>query len=403
MFTPRHISPILDGFTLGEAISQHDGSRCFRATQNFSGQPFIVKIISLPASTAQLDALLMSGAFSTPAEVNAFFKDRAKDVLRNVQVLRHMATVGGYLDYDCVQVVASEDGKGYEIYMLAPLRQTLPQQLQREDLTQTDVVNLALDLCAALTVCRRSGYCYANLNPGNVFKRGSHYYIGDLGFLPLYEMGKIPLPEQYRSSYSPPELMDGSRPINDTADVYALGLILDQAYNAGALPGNDAVFGRLLLPPKYADYEMAEIILRACAPDPSIRWQGPEQIGLALMRYTQRNGMRNDPVIPPIVQQMQQASAIEPFLPEDNSIADAEDAPEMEESWDTPAFTPPVRRRTTRKKGFSLNLKAIASLFPKRRSHSRKSGPRKFSLGWIAIGLLGAILAIELALFLWLF
>ena len=382
MSAPRKISPIMDGFTLGQLLSRSSTATCYQATQNHTGQRYVVKIISLPASTQQLDALLMSGTFAGPSEVNAHFKEQARDVLRNVQVLRHLATVGGFVDYDCVQVVPSADGKGYEVYLLSPLRQTLPQQLQREDLTQGDVVNLALDLCAALTVCRRSGYCCVNLKPGNVFHHGKHYHIGDLGFLPLYEMGRIPLPEQYRSSYSPPELMDGTRPINDTADVYALGLILYQAYNGGILPGNDAVFGRLLLPPKYADYEMAEIILRACAPDPSIRWQGPEQMGLALMRYTQRNGMRNEPVVPPILRELEKKAEEEPFLPDEATAL------------------PPVRRRE-RKPAPRRKLPALK--LRKRAPKAKKQTRYRLSKAWIAIGLLGVILMLELVLMLWLF
>ncbi len=396
MSEPRHISPILDGFTLGQLLSRSSTAACYQATQNHTGLRFVVKIISLPASTQQLDSLLMSGTFAGPTEVNAHFKEQAKDVLRNVQVLRHLATVGGFVDYDCVQVVPSADGKGYEVYLLSPLRQTLPQQLQREDLTQMDVVNLALDLCAALTVCRRSGYCYTNLKPGNVFRHGAHYHIGDLGFLPLYEIGRIPLPEQYRSSYSPPELMDGSQPINDTADVYALGLILYQAYNGGALPGNDAVFGRLILPPKYADYEMAEIILRACAPDPSIRWQSPEQMGLALMRYTQRNGMRSDPVVPPIMRELMQKVEPEPFLPEEPMPRDQEE--EFTEAETAPLL--PVRRKERKA---APKWKKPTLIIRKPTSRERKPSRSKFSKGWIAIGILGGILFLELVLMLMLF
>ena len=396
MTSPRNISPILDGFTLGQMLSRSSTAVCYHATQNHTGQHFVVKIIPLPASAQQLDSLLMSGSFTSPSEVNTYFKEQAKDVLRNVQVLRHLATVGGFVDYDCVQVVPSADGKGYEVYLLSPMRQTLPQLLQREDLTHGDVVNLALDLCAALTVSRRSGYCCVNLKPGNVFHHGKHHHIGDLGFLPLYEIGRIPLPEQYRSSYSPPELMDGTNPMNDTADVYALGLILYQAFNGGILPGNDAVFGRLLLPPKYADYEMAEIILRACAPDPSIRWQGPEQMGLALMRYTQRNGMRSDPVVPSIVRELSQKSEEEPFLPEKKTPFVPETAIDEEIDWPTL----PVRRRE-RRPAPKLRMPVIKLRKPTAQKRSRSRS--KLSIGWIAIGILGVVLILELVLMLWLF
>ena len=382
MATPRNISPILDGFTLGELMSESTNARCYRAIQNYSHKSYIVKIISLPPSSVHSDALLVSGTISSPGEVNTYYKEKARDILRNVQVLRHMATIGGFIDYDCVQVVPAEDDEGYEVYFLSPFRQALPPLLQQQSMTHMDAVNLALDLCAALTVCRRSGYCYANLTPGNIFRQGSHYHIGDLGFLPLYEIGHSPLPEQYRSSYTAPELMDGTQPINDTADVYSLGLILYQIFSGGTLPGNDAVFGRLFLPPRYADYEMAEIILRACAPDPSIRWKGPEQMGRALMLYTQRNGIRNEPLAP-AVKEAATSIPTEEFLPE-KPIEEAElsDADRIEA-----AFRATPRRKNTDKARRKWSWPKINLRI------GGKQIPKKI---WLAIGFLTALLIVEL-------
>ena len=82
---PRLISPMLDGFVMGDPISNHDGVRACPAMHLETDKKYIVKIISLPASTAQLDALLMSGAFSTPVEVNAFFNAGYIDFLIDIQ------------------------------------------------------------------------------------------------------------------------------------------------------------------------------------------------------------------------------------------------------------------------------------------------------------------------------
>ena len=59
MSEPRHISPILDGFTLGQLLSRSSTAACYQATQNHTGLRFVVKIISLPASTQQLDSFLL--------------------------------------------------------------------------------------------------------------------------------------------------------------------------------------------------------------------------------------------------------------------------------------------------------------------------------------------------------
>lgn len=376
MSAPRLISPILDGFELNETISCRDGAHCLAASEQQSGKRFVVKIVSVPASGVQMDALLMTGAFSNRTDANAYFKEQARAVLNEAKTLRHMATLGGFTDFDCVQVVPSASGSGFEIYMLSPQRQSVEQLLCKEDLTHLEVVNMGLDLCAALTACRHAGYFYANLKPGNVFCNGQHYLIGDLGFMPLSSMNRLPLPEKYRSQYSPPELVGGGRMLNDTADVYALGLLLYQAYNMGKLPGENDIIGKLYAPPLYADYEMAQIILRACAPDPAIRWKDPQQMGMALTRYLQRNGMRNTPVIPPVLQELAQknASCVEEFLPEypDESV-------DMEADVNVAPSSLPVRRKS-------------AQSVRKRRPAKKKP----FGKSKLVVAVLALILLIEL-------
>ena len=59
---PKLISPLLDRFMIGEMLSCHDGVRCYPAMREDSDEKYIVKIISVPASPKQLDALLLSGA-----------------------------------------------------------------------------------------------------------------------------------------------------------------------------------------------------------------------------------------------------------------------------------------------------------------------------------------------------
>ena len=245
MIVPRLISPILDGFQLNETISRRDGVLCCAATEIASGKRFAVQILSLPASVVQMDALIMTGAFSDRSSANSYFKEQARGILNEVKTLRYMATLGGFSDFDCVQVVPGENGCGFDIYMLSPWQNSLQDELKRQDLTQLEVLNMGLDLCAALATCRHAGYYYANLKPGNVFRSGQHYRIGDLGFVPLSSVNWIAMPEMFRSNYTPPELMDGSRPMSDTADIYALGLILYQAYNGGNLPGKNDIIGKL--------------------------------------------------------------------------------------------------------------------------------------------------------------
>lgn len=346
MITPRLISPILDGFSMGLPFDQHGASLCFQATEEASGETFIVKTISVPTFTVEMDAMLVTGAFSNVDEANAYYKEQARDILKEAKNLRYLTALGGFVDFDSVQVVSSPEGKGYEVYLLSPQRTSL-QKMLKENVTQQELLRMAMDICSALSACRHAGFFYANLKPGNVFRCEQHYRIGDLGFIPLLTLHKTILPEKYRSVYTPPEMQDPDSRMNDTADIYALGMMLYEAYNGGVLPTQEDVVGQLYAPPCHADYELAEIILRACAIDPAIRWHDPEQMSLAISRYLRRNGLRNTTIIPPSCEKMQQLvpSVVEDFLPESEEIPDFSQIPE---DFPLPAvekITPPPRRR----------------------------------------------------------
>ena len=81
------ISPMLDNFVMGEPMSDHHGVRCCPAMQNDSDERYIVKIISIPASQVQADALLMTGAFHNEESALAYFKELADDVVAEAEIL----------------------------------------------------------------------------------------------------------------------------------------------------------------------------------------------------------------------------------------------------------------------------------------------------------------------------
>ncbi len=317
MSDPRRISPLLDGFLTGEAISCHNGIQCYPAIRLSTGQQYIVKIISIPASQLQLAALLLTGAYASKDDASNYFLELSRDIVKEKGLLSDLSRLEGFCEYSDCQVVAMEEGIGFEVYLLSPYRNCATEMLSDNRMTHLDAINLGLDLCTALAACRRAGYLYIDLKPSNVFYTVEHgYRIGDLGFVSMNSLSYTALPEKYLSDYTPEEVRDPMAVLNSTVDIYALGLILYQAYNGGALPEtNDDGFA----PPMYADYEMSEIILKACAAAPEDRWQDPVKLGQALVSYMQRNAINDAPIIPPALEQQTAEVPEEPveeFLPE---------------------------------------------------------------------------------------
>ena len=195
-------------------------------------------------------------------------------------------------------------------------RQSVADMFENESLTHRKIVQLCMDMCTALVACRRDGYIYVDLKPTNIFySEAQGFQIGDLGFASIASLPYSSLPQKYKSRYSAPEQLAAMSVISDTADVYALGLILYQAYNGGCLPPR--VAGQALPNPEYADYEFAEIIQKACHPDAAQRWKDPQALAQAVVSYIQRNGVSDECIIP-VVEETPICTdeEVEAFLPE---------------------------------------------------------------------------------------
>ena len=335
MSEPRYISPMLDGFSLGQAISDHHGVVCYPAMRDDSEKRYIVKKISLPASQVQVEALLLTGVYKDADAVCAYYEELAQGIAREVQTLDTLAGQRGFVPYKDHQIVPMEQGVGYEVHLISRYRMTLERYLRRNRMTHLSAVNLGIDMCAALAVCREAGWLYVDLKPENIYLfNDQEYRIGDLGFQAMDMLAYSSLPERCRSIYTAPEVPDAYSSLNATMDTYALGLILYQVYNDGALPYTNAEeqadwleklrSGESMPAPVCADADMTAIITKAIAADPADRWQTPAEMGHALISYMQRNGADDIPLVPP---------APEPEIEE----APAEEAPVMEIPAEEPA------------------------------------------------------------------
>ncbi len=300
MSEPKLISPLLDGFSMGNPVSEHNGIRCCPAIKENTDKKYIVKIISIPPTQAQMDALLLAGAYKDPADAMEYFKRMGEDLMKEAEFLKQLSRLNGFLSYENWQMAPiTRKRLGYEVYLVSSYKRTLENFVRQTPVTHLEAVNLALDLCSALSVSREAGAIYVDLKPSNIFvSEKKEYRIGDLGFVQLDALSYSSLPEKYQSVYTPPELFDPMSPVNLSADTYAVGMILYQLYNDGYLPFKDKSPEEPLPSPINADYELAEIIMKAIHPDPAQRWKHPKDLGKAIATYMQKNAVNDVPITP---------------------------------------------------------------------------------------------------------
>ena len=117
MSAPKLISPMLDNFAMGDPICDHNGVRCCPAMDNIENNKYLVKIISIPSSATQLDALLLSGAYSSAEDAMSYFKTLADDIIEEANVLQKLSQLEGFLAFDDHQLVPMDSEPGYDVYL----------------------------------------------------------------------------------------------------------------------------------------------------------------------------------------------------------------------------------------------------------------------------------------------
>lgn len=331
MSEQKQVSPLLDGFTVGNPMSDHDGVCCCPAIKENTDIKYIVKIISVPATQKQMDALLLAGAYKDAAGAMDYYKDQSEEIAAEVELLQKLSQQEGFLPYEGCQIEPITKRRlGYEVYLLSRYKRSLEKYLKRNPVTHLEAFNMSIDICGALSICRDAGFIYVDLKPSNIFmSEQKEYRIGDLGFLSLDALNYTTLPNKYRSAYTPPEFDDPMAPLNTTADTYALGMILYQLYNDSQVPSRDDILHGAVPSPLNADYELAEIIMTAIHPDPLQRWLDPAAMKQALISYMQKNAVNDTPITHHIPLEL---SADIPVSQEENSVNSVQNEEEPKES-----------------------------------------------------------------------
>lgn len=289
MSEPKLISPLLDGFAMGAPISSHHGVRCCPAMKQNSDSKYIIKIISVPTSQVQLDALLLTGVYKDPGEAMDYFMAQAEDIKKETEFLQTVSRLEGFLPYEGCQIVPMDDNQlGYHIYLLGSYKRSLDRHMRRSTMSPKDAIKLGLDMCCALAACRRAGHIYIALKPTNIYlSEDNEFRIGDLGFVSLESLKFSSLPEKFKSKYCPPEVNDPLQTLNETVDTYSLGLILLQICLGGKLPEiqDDLSF----TVPESLPENLSAVIRKALAPKVEDRWSNPAEMGKALAACIEDN------------------------------------------------------------------------------------------------------------------
>lgn len=307
----KPISPLLDGMEIVRCLADNGASRLY-LLRHAGGEAFILKQISIPESQTQVEALLITGAAANEEEAQHYYEQRVadyEDSLKALAPLRGSSNCATYLGY---QVCAREEGVGFVLYLLSERYVTLPEYLQENAMTHLRALNLGLDLCTALCELRGQDLIHRDVKPENIYLNAmGGFMLGDLGAARISQLKFCAMPDRMISAYTAPEIADAMGDFNPTVDIYSVGMVLYRILNGNHGPFEDEntsaaaankmrLSGEPLPSPLYADYELAAIVLKACAFEPADRFQSPDALLQELILYMKRNNVSDTLIVPPL-------------------------------------------------------------------------------------------------------
>ena len=340
---PKQLSPLLDGLEFGAEVQKTDSKSMHLLRDPKNGTVFLLRIFTIPENQNQLDALIYSGAVSDRAEAMRYYTDQILELRRELEAIKALGEFDGIQAQIGYQIEELPEEAGFEVYVLSNYLPTLNQHLSLNNITKLEALNMALDLCDALFTVHENGHLVKNIHPDNILiTPNNRFVLANLSLAELDRLAYHSISQNELSEYSAPELFGIVPNFQPNSDLYSLGMVLYYVFNGShnafvderttqIAANKKRLEGEQLPVPLFADYELSEILLKACAFDPAERYQAPEELKQALTLYMQRNPVSDEPILPPIVSEPE--DVVDTEAPEEDEPISFTSAEELDKEF----------------------------------------------------------------------
>ena len=291
-----HADPNYPGWRIVRKIGSGSFGTVYEIEREAYPEKAALKVISIPQENEEIDELRSEGY--DDGTIKKHFRTGLDKIADEYAMMARLKGYSGIVHCEDVQTVPHEDGLGWDIYirmeLLTPLKKSMPKRTDDET-----VINIGTDLCEALEVCEENNIIHRDIKPENIFvTRDGHYKLGDFGIAKISE-GTATGTKTGTYDYMAPEVYNNQQ-YSNKEDIYSLGMVLYWMLNnrtAPFLPASGNIIptadmkqaawvrrflGEQLPEPVNGSSELKEIIMKACAFDPSDRFQNAAEMREAL-------------------------------------------------------------------------------------------------------------------------
>ena len=297
---------VLDGWSITRLLGEGSYGRVFEIERAEFAQTYraALKVITVPQSKAEIESILSEG-MSTP-QAEAYFHGIVQELMHEFSIMFKLKGTANVVSCEDLRVLEHPDGIGWDILIRMELLHPLLPYVYEHPMARRDIIRLGIDICKALELCQRYNIIHRDIKPENIFiSDNGDYKLGDFGIARTIERTTSGLSKKGTYSYMAPEVYAG-REYGFSVDTYSLGLVLYRMLNKNRGPflpqppeaitfsSREQALARRMsgepLPsPFYGEGRLGEIVLKACAFDPTDRYSSPQQLRqeLEAILYTQ--------------------------------------------------------------------------------------------------------------------
>ncbi len=293
---------------LGEKAGGDSSGEYYRLYNREEGaepKEAMMLVIDIPQDPAETAGLRSAGLDADGIRV--YYDKKAREIVRNTGRFMHMRKGDTILPVRACDYEPHTDGPGMRIYVLmdrlAGLEPFMESVSEDGHADPWAVVCLAADLCGALEYCAENGMVHGGIRPSAVFVREDGTFM--LGSFDLsgrhIAAGNEPFSINELSLYMAPEQASGAAR-NGQTDLYSAAMIIYRYFNHGRLPfyplwpdpvspadmmraQTRRMQGTPVPGPDDTDPQMAEILKKACDPDPEKRYESAADLRAAILHW----------------------------------------------------------------------------------------------------------------------
>lgn len=282
--------PLWNEWYIDELIGKGSYGEVYKIYKNADGKRIeaAAKYISIPRDNER-----KKYRHYNPKELTTLFEERAEKFSIEISSMLKLQDSLNVVRYEDHIKKAKENELGWDIIIRMELLTSLEDYLYDNNFSRQDVAKLGIDICSAIECCQQYEIIHRDIKIENIFiDDNGNYKLGDFGVSKIGSgtaTGTVTGTEDYMA----PEISQEHK-YNKTVDIYALGIAMYQLLNnrrkpfidADCVPGQDAeteahlkrIKGEKMPSPKFADSELARIILKACAFNRAERYKTPKEM-----------------------------------------------------------------------------------------------------------------------------